>query len=81
MFGRVVETAALSAAFVVMATASASAYLDAGSGSMILQIIVGALAAGGATVKIYWHRIRALFRGSTNPESDTTSVEGASERE
>jgi hypothetical protein len=33
------------------------AYLDPGSGSMILQIIAGGLAAVAVTAKLYWHRI------------------------
>ena len=33
------------------------AYLDPGSGSMILQIIAGGLAAVAVTAKLYWNRI------------------------
>jgi hypothetical protein len=38
------------------------AYLDAGSGSMILQMIVGGLAAVGVTGRLYWSRIKKVFR-------------------
>ena len=37
------------------------AYLDPGSGSMIIQIIVGGLAAVGVTLKLYWRRITGVF--------------------
>jgi hypothetical protein len=37
------------------------AYLDPGSGSMIVQILVGGLAAIGVTMKLYWRRLTALF--------------------
>jgi hypothetical protein len=37
------------------------AYLDPGSGSMIIQILVGGLAAVGVTMKLYWRRLTALF--------------------
>ncbi len=37
------------------------AYLDPGSGSMIVQIIAGGLAAIGVTMKLYWRRITAVF--------------------
>ena len=37
------------------------AYLDAGSGSMILQMIVGGLAAVGVTGRLYWSRIKKAF--------------------
>lgn len=32
-------------------------YLDPGSGSLIVQAIVGALAAAGVAIKLFWHRI------------------------
>jgi hypothetical protein len=38
------------------------AYLDPGSGSMILQIIAGGLAAVAVTAKLYWHRILKFLR-------------------
>jgi hypothetical protein len=44
------------------------AYLDAGSGSMILQMVVGGLAAVGVTAKLYWRRIKNVFRRGAEPE-------------
>ena len=38
------------------------AYLDPGSGSMILQIIAGGLAAVAVTAKLYWNRILKFLR-------------------
>jgi hypothetical protein len=38
------------------------AYLDPGSGSMILQIIAGGLAAVAVTAKLYWNRVLRLLR-------------------
>jgi hypothetical protein len=44
-------------------------YLDAGSGSMIVQMIVGGLAAVGVTMRVYWSRVKRLFkRGPGEPE-------------
>ncbi len=40
----------------------AHAYLDPGTGSMILQGIIGAIAVAGATVTLYWHRAKAFVR-------------------
>lgn len=37
------------------------AYLDAGSGSMIAQILVGGFAAAGVAVKMYWKKLKGLF--------------------
>jgi hypothetical protein len=33
------------------------AYLDPGSGSMILQAVVGGVAAAGVMAKLYWRRL------------------------
>ena len=41
---------------------SAYAYLDPGTGSIIIQAILGALAAGLVFIKIYWHKLLVLLR-------------------
>jgi hypothetical protein len=47
------------------------AYLDPGTGSMIVQLLVGGVAAVGVAVKLYWHRILRLLRiRKTEPEPD-----------
>jgi hypothetical protein len=33
------------------------AYIDPGSGSMILQMILGGLAAAAVFLKMFWHRV------------------------
>jgi hypothetical protein len=38
------------------------AYLDPGSGSMILQIIAGGLAAVAVTAKLYWGKLLRFLR-------------------
>ena len=38
------------------------AYLDPGSGSMFLQILLGGTAAIGVILKLYWGRLLVLFR-------------------
>jgi len=40
----------------------ALAYLDPGSGSMILQILAGGLAAVAVTARLYWNRILKFLR-------------------
>ena len=37
------------------------AYLDPGSGSMLLQILLGGCAAVGVIAKLYWNRVTSLF--------------------
>lgn len=47
---------------VIFTPATASAYIDPGTGSILIQGLIGAIAAIGVTLKLYWHRIIALFR-------------------
>lgn len=44
---------------------SAHAYLDPGTGSLILSAIVGLLATIGLAIKTWWYRIRSFFRRGT----------------
>jgi hypothetical protein len=39
----------------------AHAYLDPGTGSMILQVLLGGLAGIAVAGKFYWHRLRSLL--------------------
>ena len=47
----------LSTVFVVISTSSAHAYLDAGTGSMILQLLLGGVAGLAIAGKLYWHKL------------------------
>lgn len=60
----------------VLATRPAHAYLDPASGSMILQVIVAAVAALLITIKAFWHKIRGMFGGS--PTEDTADTDDKS---
>jgi len=60
--------------FVILLTVNvkpAHAYLDPASGSMILQVIVAAVAAVLITLKAFWHRIRGMFGSSRSEPIET----------
>ena len=38
----------------------AAAYLDPGSGSMLLQLLLGGVAAVGVIARLYWHRLTVV---------------------
>jgi hypothetical protein len=42
-------------------THDAHAYVDPGSGSYILQLIIAGLLGAALAVRIYWKRIKAIF--------------------
>ena len=47
------------------------AYLDHGTGSMLVQLLVGGAAAVAVAAKLYWHRILRLLRiRKADPEPD-----------
>ena len=54
----------------LMLATPAWAYLDPGTGSMLLQVILGGIAAVGVAIKLGWHKIRAAlgFGKKTEPE-------------
>jgi len=47
----------------------AMAYLDPGTGSALLQGILGAIAAIGVVLKLYWHRILRMLGIRKGPEA------------
>ncbi len=49
------------------------AYIDPGTGSIILQGILGAIAAAGTAIAVYWHKIKSFFSG--NRKSDNSVQE------
>ncbi len=50
------------------------AYLDPGTGSMLLQVILGGVAAVGVAVKLYWHKLRVAFGMGKKEESEDESA-------
>ncbi|MFM8320127.1 MAG: hypothetical protein ACKOC5_04350 [Chloroflexota bacterium] len=45
-------------------------YLDPGSGSFILQVLLASLLAGGLFLRTFWSRITGLFKGKGPQEPD-----------
>jgi hypothetical protein len=54
-------------------------YIDPGSGSMILQMILGGLAAAAVFLKLFWHRLLVFLRIRKPSESSTSTTPGRSE--
>lgn len=48
----------------------AFAYLDPGTGSILLQVLLGGVAGGLVVVKLYWSRFKAFF--GREPKEATT---------
>lgn len=59
----------------------AHAYLDPGSGSLIIQSVIGAIAAIGVTMKLYWHKIKLKLGGRKLPDIESDPSEGRSTKD
>jgi hypothetical protein len=47
------------------------AYLDPGSGSFLIQLLIAGIVGAGFLIKMYWKKIKGLFtRSDTNKEED-----------
>ncbi|TLU61487.1 hypothetical protein FE810_14720 [Thalassotalea litorea] len=56
------------------------AYLDPGTGSIIVQGIIASIALGLATIKMWWHKLASVFRKS-DPDSANELASKESEKE
>ena len=64
----------LASVLLLLAAAPAMAYLDPGTGSMLLQVILGGLAAVGVALKLYWYKIRAAIGLGKKPDAEGDST-------
>lgn len=64
----------LAAAFIILISAGpAFAYIDPGSGSAVISIIIGAFVAAGLAIKSFWYKITGFFSGSKSSSQDIDS--------
>jgi len=59
----------------------AYAYLDAGSGSMLLQLLVGGVAGVMMAVKLYWRSIIGLFSRKSNSDGEANKNDAIPDKE
>ena len=58
---KILASASLVGLLLLVFERPAAAYLDPGSGSMLLQVLLGGFAAVGVALRLYWGRISELF--------------------
>ena len=54
---------------IIFSTSPAHAYLDPGTGSMILQVVLGGIAGIAILGKLFWNRFKALFHFNKNKKA------------
>jgi hypothetical protein len=57
------------AVFSVLFVTPALAYLDPGTGSILLQGLFAAVVGGLVTIKLYWAKVKTLFGSKTDKSS------------
>jgi dolichol kinase len=58
-------------------SAPAYAYLDPGTGSIILQLLLGGVAGGLVIFKLYWARLKSFFVRDPKPQDKSEDPEGS----
>lgn len=53
----------------------AFAYLDPGTGSTLLQVILGGAAAIGVSLKLYWRKIRSMLTFGRQSQAEDTAAQ------
>lgn len=57
--------------FSIFFTSSAFAYIDPGTGSMMVQAVIAAVAAAGVFIGLCWHRVKSFFTRAFGKKEST----------
>lgn len=74
---RLCTLAGLSMTALVVSSGDAHAYLDPGTGSILLQALIGGIAATSVAIGYYWSKLKSLFTSTSNekPRQDRDTVD------
>lgn len=51
------------------------AYLDPGTGSMILQLLIASIAGALVVIKMYWYKLKKFFSREKSPVKDKDDID------
>ena len=51
------------------------AYLDPGSGSFLVQLLIAGIVGAGFLIKVYWKKIKGLFNRSNPGKEEDNDVQ------
>jgi hypothetical protein len=60
---------------ILLLPSPAQAYLDPGSGSMLLQLLLGGVAGLTVLLKLFWHRVREVLGLSAKEERASSAAQ------
>lgn len=58
----------------------AHAYLDPGTGSFILQMVIAAIAGAAFTIKLYWQKLKLFFQNLTGKSAAEVDDGGVADK-
>ena len=61
---------ALGLVVLMLIPTAALAYIDPGTGSFVIQGIIGAVIGGAFAIKLYWNKIKAALTGKSLEEEE-----------
>lgn len=64
---------------VLITSGNAHAYIDPGTGSYILQIVIAGLVGAAFTLKLFWRRIQLFFSRSASKKNGRREDESSGE--
>lgn len=56
----------------ILALADSLLYLDPGSGSFLIQLLLGLALGAGVAIKMFWTKIKGFVTGKKDPPQDHT---------
>ncbi len=59
----------------LLAILSPQAYLDPGSGSFLLQLLLAGLVGAGFIIRVYWKKIKGLFTRTPAKKEDDNTIQ------
>ena len=72
------NTILLAVAWYISTTGSAYAYLDPGTGSILLQGLIGGIASGLFVIRMYWAKLRSMIGLGTQRDTDLIELSDTS---
>jgi hypothetical protein len=76
---RLIQIAAISVGISLVVASDAAAYIDLGTGSYVLQALIGGLMVGLFVLKSYWNKLKG-FLGLTTSDSNQVRTPTSSDR-
>jgi hypothetical protein len=66
-------TILIAAIWLILPAEAHAQYLDPGASSVVVQLVIAGIIGFAAVLKLYWHRLKALFVSPRSPSGGSQS--------